>query len=57
MQVQFGTIGMASENQNAGHPGLSSGHTGGHLQLELPLAYLAGEISPRKMMWSACHSR
>ncbi|MGB0939635.1 MAG: PQQ-binding-like beta-propeller repeat protein, partial [Candidatus Puniceispirillaceae bacterium] len=35
--AEFGTIGAAGENQNAGHPGLSSGHTGGHLQLELPL--------------------
>lgn len=35
--AEFGTIGAAGENQDAGHPGLSSGHTGGHLQLELPL--------------------
>ncbi len=40
---EAGAIGSAVENESAGHPGLNSGHQGGHLTLALPL----GEI------WSA----
>ena len=35
--AEFGAIGSAITNQDAGHPGLSAGHTGGHLTLETPL--------------------
>ncbi|MBL6606138.1 MAG: PQQ-binding-like beta-propeller repeat protein [Alphaproteobacteria bacterium] len=35
--AEFGAIGSAITNQDAGHPGLSAGHAGGHLTLETPL--------------------
>ena len=35
--AEFGAIGSPTINQDAGHPGLSAGHAGGHLTLETPL--------------------
>ena len=35
--AEFGASGSPTINQDAGHPGLSAGHAGGHLTLETPL--------------------
>ena len=35
--AEFGAVGPAIENEDAGQAGLSSGHAGGHLSLATPL--------------------